>query len=622
MPGNDVRFITAANIHHPVRTSRGTIAWWILLGLFVGLFGVVYVHTVGVGYAIVEHINGTYDFVIIGGGTAGSVLANRLSEDPSIKVLVLEAGGEEDRIPNVDIPLLSSFLRYKEFDWNYFTEPQSKAFLGFKDKKCHLHQGRVIGGSSTLNRMLYLRGSPAVYNDWAENGGFGWSYKDVIPYFLKSEDLQIDDLKLSAYHSTGGPLTVTDGSHPQLTSIMQTGAAQLGYKYTDCNGKDPVGFCKNHVTINRGERLHTASAYIRPSMKRKNLHIALYSHVIKILISNGKAVGVEYLRNGRKATVGATREVILSAGPISSPQILIMSGIGPEKQLLDLKIPPKAILPVGEKLQDQIIFPLTFHMNETYTITPARSTSIINRLKYKLTAKGMLASNGGILGHLLLDTTNSSSANKQADIMIIMAAILSQHWESSETTERMMQNGQGNGKVTEGFTLYIQLLSPASRGNMSITSTNPFDQPIIDPQYLTEEQDIKAMIYGIRTGIKLTKTKAFKKIIPRFPPYLYKKCSGHKPNSDAYFECVIRYTAIPASNIVGTNKMGGNNDNTSVVDHQLRVKGIDKLRVVDSSVMPSHVSGDQYAPIVMMAEKASDIIKSTYRKTYKKNRLR
>lgn len=622
MPANDVRYITAPNIQHPARAQRRTIAWWIVFGVFVGLFGVAYVHTVGVGYAIVEHLNSTYDFVIIGGGTAGSVLANRLSEDPDISVLVLEAGGEETRVPNVEIPLLSTFLRYSEYDWNYYTEPQSQAFLGFKNKRYHLTQGRVIGGSSTLNRMLYLRGNPLIYNQWEEGGGFGWSYKDIIPYFLKSEDIQIDDLKSSAYHSKGGPLTVTEGSHQQLTSIMQDGAAQIGYKYIDCNGKDLVGFCTNQVTINQGMRLHTALTYIRPIIKRKNLHIALYSHAIKILISSGRAVGVEYIRNGRKETVGATREIILSAGPISSAQILIMSGVGPVEQLQDLKIPPKAILPVGEFLQDQIILPLTFHMNETYTITPARSTSIINRLKYKLTSKGMLSSNGGIIGHLLLNTRNSSSETKQPNVMISMAAILPEHWESSESTARLMQNGHGNQKVTEGFTLYIQSLSPVSKGNLTLTSTNPFDHPVIDPQYLTNDQDIRDLIDGIRTALKLTKTKAFRRILTRMPPFLYKKCSSNEPNSDAYFECLIRHTGVPASNIVGTNKMGGIKDNASVVDPQLRVKGIKKLRVVDSSVMPSHASGDLYAPIVMMAERAADMIKSTYKTTFKRNKMR
>ncbi|OWF37530.1 glucose dehydrogenase [FAD, quinone]-like isoform X2 [Mizuhopecten yessoensis] len=599
---------------------RRTLVWWLVLGILAGVVAVVYVTSVSSFHAIIDRTNSSYDFVIVGAGTAGSVLASRLTEDSDVKVLLLEAGGEETRDPNLHVPLLSSLQKNPDFEWMYYTVPQKYAAMGMNDRTLRIQRGRALGGTSILNNMLYLRGSKRGYDEWEKAGCRGWGFRDVIPYFLKSEDNEGDNFKPSAYHAAKGPLMVTPVSspHPPLDDTFKQAAQQLGYKDMDCNGKESLGYCGAQATTKKGVRVSTSNAFLRPAMARQNLHVALFAHVTKVLISNGKAVGVEFLRNGRREIAGATQEVILSAGPVATPQILILSGVGPKDLLSDLKVAPQSIIPVGENLFDGLMVPMRVFINESFTITPARSTSVISRMKYKVSGAGYLPMPAGMFGHIF---ASSEEGSETPDLLISGMATLPEAWEGFDWNlkpnilKEMTENSDNN---EEGMILMVQLLTPTSVGRVTLKSTNPFEHPTIDPHYLEDPADIKALIKGMKLAFKLTRTKAFKRLEPKLPRRFIPKCSKHKVNSDPYYECLIRYLAVSSETVGGTCKMGDIADNATVVDLHLRVKGIHQLRVVDASVLPSPLSGASYAPVVMVAEKAADIIKKSYQRRHKR----
>ncbi|XP_078340284.1 L-sorbose 1-dehydrogenase-like [Crassostrea virginica] len=594
-----------------------SLVWWLGLGFFSAVLALLYLNGSKSLAALPDKINATYDFVIVGGGTSGSVLASRLSESPDVSVLLLEAGGL-DSDPDLRLPLLSSLERKPEHTWKFTTAPQEHAFKSLEGKRGRLINGRVLGGRSSINNMVYLRGSSRNYNLWERRGAVGWGFRDAIPYFHKLENFRIEQFQTSAYHSTKGPMVVSDGSqtHPLLHDIYQKASETLGSKLTDCNGKDYIGFCSNPTMTDRSRRMSTSGVYLLPAMDRKNLHIATYSHVTKVLISNGKAVGVEYLQNGRREVVGANKEVILAAGPINSPHLLILSGVGPKDHLLDHKIQVHSDLPVGSFIQDHVVLPIRGSINESLTVTYPRSTSVLAKLKYNLFAGGPLSSNGAIVGHSLIETKQNKT--NQADTMIGFLATLPELWTAldygydANIKKELFPVRNGRQPSTEGVTFLVQPLDIKSNGTLRIRSTNPFAPPDVDPGYFEHTDDVKSMIQGIRYYFRLMKTRAFGRVQAR-PPYSpFSRCTNHKLNSDGYLECVVRHLAVPGNNLIGGCKMGSPEDNTTVVDHKLRVKGVERLRVVDASVMPTLVSADLVAPSIMMAEKAADMIKNAH----------
>ncbi|KAK3089543.1 hypothetical protein FSP39_004445 [Pinctada imbricata] len=599
---------------------RRSLLWWLGLGLLAALIAFVYVTGLRPVPALVDKVNATYDFVIVGGGTAGSILASRLSENPDVTVLLLEAGGL-DRDPDIKIPLLSTLERKTEYDWMYYTVPQQHAMQSAKEKRGRFIRGRILGGTSMVNNMVYMRGSSKKYDDWEKIGGCkGWGYKDIIPYFLKSEHIDIQHLTTSAYHSKKGSLTISDGSSAvkPLADVFRRATKQIGVKSNDCNGKDFTGHCDHQTTTRDGERVSVTGTFLRPAMERKNLHIGLQSHVTKVLIYNKKAVGVEFLRNGRKEKVGANKEIILTAGAIASPHILLLSGIGPAEHLNQFKIPVHEDLPVGEFLQDHISVPVRASINESYTLTPPRATSVISKIKYKAFGAGPLSSNGAIAGHALLHS-NKTSSSDDPDLAFTMFATFPELWNGfdlnygKQVQKELLPERNGNRNNTEGFTMMIQLLYPKSSGTLRLKSSNPFDHPEVDPNYLAQEDDTQALIRGLKLFYKMMKTQSFRDVQAR-PPYTpFSQCSKFKMNSDRYFECLIRHLSVSGNNPIGACRMGEGSDVMSVVDSKLRVKGIDRLRVADASVMPSLVSSDNNAPVVMVAEKAADIIKIAHK---------
>ncbi|VDH99913.1 choline dehydrogenase [Mytilus galloprovincialis] len=363
--------------------------------VITALFGVLYWFTSkqNPDDALNIKVNSTYDYIVVGSGSAGAVIANRLSEDSDVSVLLLETGGSELNNDNIRVPLKVGSLQMSNEDWAYYTVPQKYSHRAMVDQKSYWPRGRVLGGSSSINYLAFVRGSRHDYDQWAKEGCTGWSYKDVLPYFLKIEDIQIPDLFNSPYHSRGGNLPISESRVSPLPDVYSRSAKELGMKTVDLNGEDMIGYTYMQANIKDGERYGTARAYIRPVLKRTNLHISVHSYVTKVLIEQKKAIGVEFIKNNRKTQVFARKEVIVSAGAINSPTLLMLSGIGPMKHLEDLGIPVNADLPVGENLEDHMMFFMKYKINQSYTVTKDLSNSMTNTIWYELTGRGKKCGN-------------------------------------------------------------------------------------------------------------------------------------------------------------------------------------------------------------------------------------
>lgn len=553
-----------------------------------------------------DKIDDVYDYVIVGGGSAGSVLASRLSEDKSSKVLLLEAGGFYDENLLFHIPIHWLDLENTKHDWEYYTEPQKSSCLGMKDSRCFWPRGRVLGGSSVLNAMQYTRGSRYDFDEWAANGCTGWSYKDVLPYFLKSEDIQIDELKSSKYHHSGGPMAVSGGRVTELSDLYLQAGQELGYNITDYNGADQEGFSRIQVTVRNGVRDATALAFLGRMGKKPNLDIVIETFVTKVEIKDKTAQGVYYIRNGRRSYVAARKEVILSAGAINSPQLLMLSGIGPKDHLQSLNIPVIADLPVGNNMHDhQMAFMFT-KINRSISLSNNLLGSFLTRFKYNVFGTGPLTIAGSD-GSAFYYNDKSKRGKSNADVQVIIFSkyIDINYFNFKDDVAKEYLAKDGN---VEGFNFIVSVTHPKSRGTLRLRSSDPFDYPVLDPQYLTDKKDIEDFIGGIRLWERFLQTKTMKELGADINGMKMSFCSQHKFRSNDYWECFVRHLATTVYHHSCTCKMGADDDTTAVVDPKLKVKGITGLRVVDASVFPSVTSGNTNAPTIMVAEKAADMI--------------
>ncbi|CAH1395381.1 unnamed protein product [Nezara viridula] len=536
-----------------------------------------------------------YDFIIVGAGSAGCVLANRLTEIANWTVLLLEVGGEETIIS--DTPLLAGTLWNSPLNWNYTTTRQPRACL-VTDGLCPWPRGRVIGGSSTLNFMVYVRGNRRDYDGWAALGNPGWSYEEVLPYFRLSEDNRNPIYEMdTTYHSTGGYQTVTDLSYqtPLVSGYLAAGE-EIGFEVRDINAEYQTGFMPVQGTFRNGSRCSTGKAFLRPVRNRTNLHVAEGSFVTKINLINNKAVGVTFMRNNQEINVTARKEVIISAGSINSPQLLMLSGIGPADELNRFGIPVIQNLSVGYNLQDHVGAPLFYKTNPPVAITAPSYENIDAVFEYSQpNATGPLTSPAGIETIAFLNSTYTNSSIDYPDIEI--------HFTS------YVNYLDNNNSIWFGVGLIIH---PQSRGRITLQSPDPYQHPLIDPKYFNEPQDLQILMQSLKYVSSVANSTAMQKYNSVIQDQLFTLCNNYTTYSDEFYTCVIEHYTTTIFHPVGTCKMGPSTDTEAVVNSNLQVYGIENLRVIDASIMPFVTGGNTNAPIIMIAERGADIIKAYY----------
>ena len=531
----------------------------------------------------------SYDYVIIGGGSAGSVLAARLTEDPDVKVLLLEAGGKNTSIL-VRMPAgVGTLIKQKsDFNWGFWSEPEPH----MDGRKLWHPRGRGLGGSSAINGMIYIRGHASDYDQWRQMGLEGWSYADALPYFKKAESFQDG---ANDYHGADGPLSVSWGersSHPLYTGVIEAGR-QAGYAVTqDFNGAAQEGFGRYQLTIKDGRRWSAAEGYLNPILKsRPNLTVALGARTHKIRLEKGRAVGVDYRVAGSTdlQTAHATREVLLCAGAFQSPQILNLSGIGDPERLAQAGVKAVHALPgVGANLQDHL--DVTLNWKCTQPITLYSQTKGLKQLavglQYMLTGKGPGRQNGLESGAFLKSRPDLDRPDLQYHFVLAL----------------MQEHAKVQFKE-DGFTLHVCQLRPESRGRVDLRSADPEADPAILSNFLSTEEDRRAVREGVKMAREIVAQNALK-------PYRGAEIApGDSVRSDAEIDAFIRATGETIYHPVGTCKMGVAGDETAVVDKDLKVFGLEGLRVVDASVMPTLIGGNTNAPTIMIAEKIADHIR-------------
>ena len=535
-----------------------------------------------------------FDYIVVGAGSAGCVIANRLSQDSSNKVLLLEAGGSDRRF-FIQMPIgYGVTYHQKKVNWMYSTEPSPEA----DNKPSYWPRGKVMGGSSSINAMVYVRGNPKDFDEWSEAGNPGWSYEEVLPYFKKMESWQNGADK---FRGGDGPLYVSEVSsqlHPLCDNFLSA-AEEIGIRLNpDMNGKNQEGVGNYQITTHKGQRMSSSRAYLWPIRGRSNLKIVKNAMVTRILIKNKKAYGVEYLKSGNTFKVAALREVILSAGSINSPQLLQLSGIGPKEVLESASVRLIHDSPaVGKNLQDHLGVSY-FYKSKVPTLNDQLRPvlgKIFQGLRYILTRTGPLSLSVNQSGGFIRTREGLNKPNIQ-----LYFSPVSYSLESPDRRAMMSPD------PFSAMLLGISNCSPQSRGTVSLRSSDPLKPPIIKPNYLSHEDDVKDLLDGVKVLRKLAKTDSFRAVIgEEFRP-------GPDCQTDEEMIEHIKDTVWTVFHPSSTCRMGPD-PKIDVVDSQLKVYGIEALRVADASIFPQLICGNINAATIMVGEKASDLILNDHR---------
>ncbi|XP_065205423.1 glucose dehydrogenase [FAD, quinone]-like [Planococcus citri] len=539
----------------------------------------------------------SFDFIIVGAGVSGSILAGRLSENPNHKVLLLEAGPEEPLGPSV--PYFSNSALDTSVDWKFETVPQKKACLK-TGGICKWPRGKMICGTACMTGLMYTRGSRQIYDSWAQQGNTGWSYDDILEYHKRAENnTQSQDKIDPEYHGFDGPMHVGNFPYlPKVAQLMLEAAQEVGFDVHDLSGKNQTGFSASSVMVDNGVRDSPSRAYLRPVLHRENLKIFIESFATKIIIKNNRAIGIEYLdKFNRTRKVFAKKEVVLSGGVIGSPQLLMLSGIGPKKHLQQLGIPVVKDLPVGLNVHHHV------GIETTSTLKGLKESEFNYRAldEYLNELRGPFSSTG------LTQVTGFFGTSKAAEDIPDIQFFLDAHADSFKCRR---YTSEPNNPTVLG--LRVIYLITKCRGTIRLRSKNPFDKPIIDANYLCDEDDENAIIEGIRKMQQIMKSKAFSKYYIEYDASNESSCESYPKDSDDYWRCQIQTNTLGENHHAGSCKMGSPDDSTTVVDPQLRVLGIPNLRVVDASIMPTPINCNTVGPVIMFGEKGAQMIKDQW----------
>lgn len=528
-----------------------------------------------------------FDYIIIGGGSAGCVLAARLTEDPAVNVALLEAGPADNSVL-IHCPAgLAVLAKNGQANWKFDTTAQP----GLNGRRGYQPRGKVLGGSSSVNAMIYIRGQKEDYDHWASEGNPGWSFDEVLPYFKKAED---NDRGADAFHGQGGPLHVQDLTTPnRLGPVFVEAGRQAGYPLNpDFNGASQEGVGVYQVTHKNGERFSAAKGYLTPSRGRSNLHVFTGAHTTRILLEHKRAVGVEFVHEGALKELRASREVLLSAGALQSPQILMLSGIGPHQHLVEKGIATLHDLPgVGQNLHDHIDVVQVVnapHLTETFGVSfKGLANAVRGIFEWRKQRTGMLTTNFAEAGGFI----KSQPGERTPDLQFHFAIA------------KLVNHGRST-VLGHGYSCHVCLLRPYSRGSVRLASKDPMAAPLIDPNFLGERDDVERLVRGFKLMRTVLQQPALAALGGKEGP------RSAAARNDFEIEQFIRDNADTVYHPVGTCRMG--KGPMDVVDHELRVRGIQGLRVVDASIMPRVVSGNTNAPTIMIAEKAADLIKAAH----------
>ncbi|MGX9517801.1 GMC family oxidoreductase [Vibrio mediterranei] len=530
----------------------------------------------------------SYDFIIVGGGSAGCVLASRLSEDPTVNVCLLEAGGK-DTSPFIHTPVgCVVMMPTKINNWGFETVPQP----GLNGRKGYQPRGKTLGGSSSINAMMYARGHRYDYDLWASLGNEGWSYDECLPYFKKAENNEVhhDD-----FHGQGGPLNVADLRSPSpMVERYLSACESIGVPTNhDVNGAEQFGAMQTQVTQLNGERCSAAKAYLTPNLNRPNLTVLTKATTHKVLFDGKRAIGVEYGMKRQRFQIYCNKEVILSAGAFGTPQVLLLSGVGPKQELDKHGIDQvHELAGVGKNLQDHI------DLVHSYRTTAKRDTFGVSLKMASEASKAVpqwFKQRQGKLSSNFAEGIGFLYSDDDVDVpdleFVFVVAVVDDHARKIH--------------MSHGFSSHVTLLRPKSTGTVTLNSADPYDVPSIDPAFFQDPDDMRVMIKGWKKQYQMLQSEAFDDVRgASFYPV--------DPDDDAAIEQDIRNRADTQYHPIGTCKMGTSDDPEAVVNSELSVYGMDNLRVVDASVMPTLVGGNTNAPTIMIAEKIADVIKAKY----------